>query len=106
LRTDLSFISLLARRAAERLDVVRPGWYRRVDRLTLNMASLYNCVLGQVFGSYVAGVKLLFGARLFEPELLAFNGGFPVELWLAEVDARLAADRDRDRDLALAASAA
>lgn len=45
-----------AARGAAHLDAVRPGWHHRVDTDTLNIASGGRCALGQVYGSYGAGL--------------------------------------------------
>lgn len=37
---------------AEALDRIRPGWYYTVNVTELRMASGYNCIIGQVFGTY------------------------------------------------------
>lgn len=36
--------------AAAFLDEHKPGWYRNVNTRKLDMSSIYNCVLAQVFG--------------------------------------------------------
>lgn len=41
------------------LDKREPGWYCRVRPDTLDINSLKNCVLGQVFGHYSTGRHLL-----------------------------------------------
>jgi hypothetical protein len=47
------------KRGAALLDEKRPGWAREIalDRLAMN--SCFNCVLGQVYGSYFAGLDAL-----------------------------------------------
>lgn len=85
----------LVREAAARLDAAAPDWYRRVRPLTLDLNSGERCVLGQVFGSYPAGLRAL---RVPGSDVvgLAFTGAVSRDLWLAEVDRRLAADADGD----------
>ncbi len=41
------------------LDQVRPGWYDEINTETLDIASAYRCVLGQLYGDFVAGVEAL-----------------------------------------------
>lgn len=43
------------RRGADLLDVMVPGWHRRIDLGSLAMDSVSDCVLGQLFGHYVVG---------------------------------------------------
>lgn len=38
-----------AARGAALLDERMPGWYKRIDLRSLNLASEYNCVLGQLY---------------------------------------------------------
>lgn len=38
-----------AHNGAELLDLMEPGWYRRIDLDTLDIRSTNDCVLGQVF---------------------------------------------------------
>jgi hypothetical protein len=51
------------------LDVAAPGWVDRIDPGTLDLSSDADCVLGQVFGSFDAGLAVLsdhgkFGIRV------------------------------------------
>src|SRR5690606_28760583 len=41
------------------LDTRLPGWRANIDVDKLNMSSTSNCVLGQLFGDYVRGTKIL-----------------------------------------------
>ena len=72
------------RRGAALLDEKEPAWRKRFNPEALNMADLYECVLGQVFGHYLTGHKRLFG-ELPEPNntTTAVRYGFvvPSELW-------------------------
>jgi len=45
-----------AKRGAELLDRVAPGWFKKIDTSTLNMGDCWLCVLGQVYGGYVEGL--------------------------------------------------
>lgn len=101
---------------ARDLDAVEPGWYRpdRVDLDQLYMASLRDCLLGQVFGYYSVGLERLAAHRTdvaqegmpcgrFVYEHAAATGGtVPVELWRREVLAR----RERDAGTAPRVTAA
>lgn len=44
---------------AELLDYERPGWREEVDLDELNLGDMYNCVLGQFYGSYTTGTRAL-----------------------------------------------
>lgn len=44
------------RKGIEFLDKVKPGWRDEINLPTLNMASHFNCVLGQVYGTLYDGV--------------------------------------------------
>jgi hypothetical protein len=41
------------------LDEQRPGWARSVNLSRFDMASLTDCLLGQLFGGFAAGVIML-----------------------------------------------
>lgn len=42
---------------AERLDRVKPGWAKSVNKRTLNLSSAQKCVLGQVYGDFNRGLS-------------------------------------------------
>lgn len=44
-----------AERGAALLDQLRPGWAAAIDTARLDLASSYNCILGQLFGSFCNG---------------------------------------------------
>ena len=46
-----------AARGADYLDEVDPGWYRRVDAGTMELAHAACCVLGQLHGDFRAGLS-------------------------------------------------
>lgn len=81
------------RLAVRRLDRVVPGWRARVDPATLDMHCVEDCVLGQLFGDYDAGLRAV-GARPWTIFDAAFHGGFPVHLWLAELRPARVDDRE------------
>ena len=47
------------------LDRSYRGWFRKIDPHTLDIASSENCVLGQIFGRFADGVRLLSGREMF-----------------------------------------
>lgn len=46
-------------RGAAWLDEHEPGWELKIDLGELNLASCYKCILGQVYGRYENGLKVL-----------------------------------------------
>jgi hypothetical protein len=59
------------------LDERRPGWFREVDRDSLEMGSCRRCVLGQLYGLYSAGRDALrHGTPPGEMSLAAMIPGF------------------------------
>lgn len=46
-------------RGARLLDRRCPGWYERIDITKLDMKSGQYCVLGQLFGSFMRGLRKL-----------------------------------------------
>lgn len=41
------------------LNRVKPGWQAEIDLLRFKLESLNDCIFGQLYGSYAAGVKAL-----------------------------------------------
>ena len=41
------------------MDQSDPGWHRRIDRGALDLGNAMKCVLGQRFGSFSEGLKIL-----------------------------------------------
>lgn len=68
---------------AKLLDRKRPGWYNKVNAVTLDQASAHRCVLGQVYGSYYEGLKAL--QLISAPDTDGFDGGkhYGVRTWNA-----------------------
>lgn len=79
------------RAAVALLNHVRPGWRAEVDPDRLRMDDPRACVLGQLFGRYLAGLVRLQDAARWElgTDLwlhdYAFSESFPADLWLAEL---------------------
>lgn len=46
-------------RGAQLLDQVRPGWERDIDTERLDVSSVLNCPLGQLYGDYHTGVDAI-----------------------------------------------
>lgn len=55
----MSDIPANVQRGVELLDERLPGWRKRVNADDLSLSSDCDCILGQLFGSYDAGVELL-----------------------------------------------
>lgn len=52
---------IVAQRGAAFLDnTVRKDWRSKIDTDTLDISSSYNCILGQIFGSYHDGIDAIF----------------------------------------------
>jgi hypothetical protein len=58
-------VATRAANGAVLLDFRHPGWERRVDRGTLDIASFRDCVLGQLYGSFGNGVAALWPHLLY-----------------------------------------
>ena len=46
-------------RGVELLDAVRPGWRGEIQRVRLDMADGFHCILGQLYGDYGNGLDAL-----------------------------------------------
>lgn len=91
----MSRLKSRVRCGAEWLDSVSPGWWKSIDFNTLNLEMCNACVLGQVFGHYLNGSKLL--PENVYPVDYGFTGGLwsvRRSLWLFEVISR----RERHRE--------
>ena len=94
--------------AAKWLDGVEPGWHKKIDRETLDIGDCeYGCVLGQLYGDYLAGRRYhnRRNSWEFKRHLDAFDNlgiegvdnneqvfRVKTQLWLREIDSRLKAD--------------
>lgn len=86
---------------ARLLDVARPGWFRELDLDDLNMDSMDDCVLGQLYADFARpdghdtgfsyGFATLIRSRYIRnPELqLGVCSIAPRSVWLAEVARRV-----------------
>ncbi len=73
---------------AKLLDKKKRGWAKLVDTKKLNMIDLYDCVLGQVFGSYSKG----FSDLMLDPKrgnIQGFVNPDARPFWLLEIATRL-----------------
>lgn len=50
-----------ANRGAALLDKAKPDWFKNVNLDILNQTSASRCVVGQAFGNYTDGLRVLFG---------------------------------------------
>jgi len=55
-----SEITKRAKRGAELMDRIMPGWHSQIDLDELDMSSCYKCILGQVYGNYPYGTLHVF----------------------------------------------
>lgn len=100
----------VVKEAAKWLDGVEPGWHKKIDRETLQLASCSACVLGQLYGDFdIADNKFIKSEeeydkghwKAFCPDHI---GGVNLanKLWLAEISARLEADKAKSADAFIA----
>ena len=83
--------------AAKFLDEKAEGWANRVDLDKLDMLSITECILGQVFGSYLAGREFLgISNNCIKEEILFAN---KKSEWIEEIKARLAPAKTRQQEL-------
>lgn len=68
-----------APKGAALFDRVAPGWADRIDLDALEMSSIFNCAVTQLYGDYKDGLKVLFpdNDRLYgDPEHPSYVHGF------------------------------
>lgn len=87
-----------ALKGAALLDAERPGWWQLIDGGSLDLLGMNECVLGQVYGSYMRGLHALDWGVTSSVEDFGFcptiQPGAPELLkraWLVEVAKRAAA---------------
>ena len=51
--------TIRALRGVDFLDIEMPGWINHIDVDSLDLFDCDNCVLGQLFGEYTKGIKIL-----------------------------------------------
>lgn len=111
-------VSQRVHRGAARLDETRPGWFRKLVGVNLDIKSCRYCVLGHVFGDFAIGMDALFHDESERGhQQLAMDHGFDTchlweidvihRLWMEEVAARLrpplvATDQPASKDYVLA----
>lgn len=83
-------------RGATLLDDKNPGWYRKVDRTRLSMGSYLECILGQLYGTFLTGVGEL---GLGSPSDYGF--GDDEGPWIAAIESRLRDDEEARGRVAL-----
>lgn len=86
-----------AAKGAAILDAHRQGWWLLIEEDSLDLLSQHNCILGQVYGSYIRGLDALEWDVARNVEHYGFcpslQPGAPALLkraWLAEVAKRRA----------------
>lgn len=57
MKEDIRVSEKAVKEAAVWLDGVDPGWHRRIDKKTLNMAHCDKCIYGQLHGDYLEGYE-------------------------------------------------
>jgi hypothetical protein len=75
--------------AAKLLDKALPGWENKINISTLNMKNYEDCLLGQLYGGYNEGFKLLFNKIIFGSKTdEIFGDDVDKQLWITEIDTR------------------
>lgn len=63
------------------LDEAQPGWRELINLTTLDINTTHNCILGQVFGSYREGCRVL-GIQAFSvKDSFGFTSAGGTENW-------------------------
>lgn len=90
--------SKAAAKGAALLDTKRPLWFLDVNTDELDMACIWNCVLGQIFGEYTVGTDVLApnGAHHCPEALRAWGEEHGVEI---DVDNYESSRRERTFEL-------
>lgn len=90
-------IANTVRNGAVVLDHVRPGWHNDINVATLNIACLYNCVLGQLYGNWETALTLM-PANVREcPTGYGFTGGtMTTRAWVELITERRLAEHSND----------
>lgn len=99
---ETTLLKRRVRRGARFLDEKRPGWHNTIDREWLDLGDSGACVLGQLEGGYLVGLRNLglrfpsFGSIFhgFEADgvlsmLMGHQYSFLTELWIEEIRARI-----------------
>jgi hypothetical protein len=78
-------------------DVAGQGWWDCIDLESLHMGEMNSCILGQLYGSYKAGLTALYGPNVDDD--LSVEHGFtqdgPLGSWAPLTDAWTMVVRDR-----------
>lgn len=83
--------SAALRDAVQRLDQHAPyNWRTMIDRERFDITTLHDCVLGQLYGSYMHGMEVLFTqaemTNRMEPiGMFAFSAHMPQWMWIKEL---------------------
>jgi hypothetical protein len=74
--------------AAELLDTAYNGWHTKIDVAKLRMTYNYNCILGQLYGTWEKGLERLFGMGYRDNDGV-FGSLSNVDSWKQEINERL-----------------
>lgn len=66
----------VVQRGAALLDELRPGWYLQIDLEMLNVCMYNRCILGQLFGNYHIGLRVLITSRKITSFFDLYDFGF------------------------------
>lgn len=90
------------------MDRRQPGWYRKINTRQLHIAHSDRCVLGQLYGDYYRGLRVLdtgtlLGALLGMHELLPASSFREYDAlttgWVREIARRIVRDGDIGRKI-------
>jgi len=76
------------KRGALYLDKIEPWWYKRIDPEKLQIGTGFSCILGQLYGSYLAGLsraRLVDSNRMPGSNLQSEQYGFSSDPGVCEV---------------------
>lgn len=77
--------SMYVQKGIKLLDEKYPGWENEIDISKLQMMNHKNCIVGQLFGDYLRGLKILGFEDVWSgsPGLYSFAGN--KNIWIQEI---------------------
>ena len=84
--------------AAKGMDIIKPDWYKHVDRAILDVRDGNRCIFAQVFGGLMVGLHTfrrglqITPSEYYDRFMGVFASARATPLWLAEINLRLEAD--------------
>ena len=101
---EFDILENAVRKAAANMDLIVPQWHQRIDKERLDIFCPNRCILAQAMGDYMLGHTVYmnrfipFGnhperEREYSDMCSAFAVSSAKPFWIAEIDARLEADK-------------